>query len=489
MRRFLLPAAILAVVVVGYVLTTRADDAADPDAPDAVVTVDALTTPLLSVRRAPEWLRGPTTDRLLAAEVTAATAPLEVPGTTFCVAVDRNGGRALLTGTEGGNPRLIPGEIQRIVTIAAFVEQAAGTGFTTTVVRDAGEPDENGVVDGSLYLIGGADPVLSTGDFDPDRRAIAATSFEDLALATAAALREQGITGFTGGVIGDGTRHTPRQYDYVEAEVWSRSQYADSSIGPLSALLVNNGFDANGTRTDPTVDAAGRLQALLTFGGFGFGSGPADGVQPISAAAQEAVAEIASPAVSAIAARALVDPTTAEILYKELGVRGGSSGFSYGGLIATGAALADAGLVPVDDGLWAYDGSGLADGAVLAENANRVGCDHLVSILGQAIDDGPLAGLLPPLDGSPLAACLPPGADLRGLAVSRPGITGVAGVAAAGNGDELTFALLVNTADGATTDPCAGALPAVLQAIADHPLGPDLDEYSPLPVQAAPAAE
>ncbi len=62
MRRFLLPAIVLAVVIAAAAMAGQANDSADPTG-DTVATQDArLTTPLLNVRRAPEWLRQPASD-------------------------------------------------------------------------------------------------------------------------------------------------------------------------------------------------------------------------------------------------------------------------------------------------------------------------------------------------------------------------------------------------------------------------------------------
>ena len=161
MRRLFLPVVVLAVAIVASVLAGQADDAADPDEPGDITITDSLGTPLLSVRRAPEWLRQPTTSDLLDRAVRQPVESIE--GTAFaCLSVHIDG--QPVTDVAGEVP-LVPGSIQRLLTLAALDTVGTG-GFTTEVVRasDAVISDD-GVMTGDLYLIGRADPVLSTNAY------------------------------------------------------------------------------------------------------------------------------------------------------------------------------------------------------------------------------------------------------------------------------------------------------------------------------------
>ncbi|MEZ5169076.1 MAG: hypothetical protein R2695_22260 [Acidimicrobiales bacterium] len=139
MRRFLLPVVVLAVAVAATVLAVHTDDAAPAD-PASPNSVPALVTPLLSARRAPEWLRQPIADRALADAATNVLAGLG-DGDTSCLAVHRDGAVVTQTPPTSGQT---PGALQRLVTLAAF-DTTNSRGFVTEVVRRAGDP----IVDGA----------------------------------------------------------------------------------------------------------------------------------------------------------------------------------------------------------------------------------------------------------------------------------------------------------------------------------------------------
>ena len=61
----------------------------------------------------------------------------------------------------------------------------------------------------------------------------------------------------------------------------------------------------------------------LEEAGIAFGASPTTGEAPITTAEQVEIGSIPSPPLSEIAARALVDGTTAEMLFKEIGRRRG----------------------------------------------------------------------------------------------------------------------------------------------------------------------
>ena len=65
MRRLLLPILLLAIAIAATVQMNRANEHADPGRATGVSTEPDLATPLLSARRAPEWLRSPESDALL----------------------------------------------------------------------------------------------------------------------------------------------------------------------------------------------------------------------------------------------------------------------------------------------------------------------------------------------------------------------------------------------------------------------------------------
>ncbi|MEQ8841415.1 MAG: D-alanyl-D-alanine carboxypeptidase [Acidimicrobiales bacterium] len=480
MRRSILPVIVLAVAIAASFLAGQANDAADPNDPagdDAV----SLTTPVLSMRRTPEWLRQPTTSNLLAA---AVQAPIDTVGQAgaVCASVHVNGEPVTdIAATQA----FIPGEIQRLLTVIALDTLGSG-GFTTEVVRsgDAVINDE-GVLEGDLWLIGGADPVLSTDDyisrFGDDR---AFTPLEELVADTVAALRDEGITAIGGQVIGVDAKYagTPQ----VFGDFWTNAEIASGTVGVTSGLLVDNGLSSFPTEVDlasdvrsadGTAHAASVFASLLNGAEMPVVGGSSAGDAPATISRQS-VARISSPPLDDIAKRALVDGTTAEMLWREIAVR---SGNPFGALAAVNASLVELGLLPNDEAgnFPKYDGSGLS-------LLNRARCDTFTGAL-----DGDASSLaaesLPPVETTSLADCAPAGlTSLHVLAAARPEVTSMAGRAVAGNGDVITFSMIANWLPGengayAPQAVCDGLFPAVLEAIADHPAGPLLEQLTPLP--------
>jgi len=486
MRRFILPALVLSVAIIASVLAANANDAANPDDPSTTDTGPSLATPLLSVRRTPEWLRQPTTTNLLD---TAVRRPVDAVGDTglVCLSVHVNG--QSVTEVASDLP-FNPGESQRLLTLAAL--DTVGTGaFTTEVVRATdGVIDDDGVLQGDLWLIGGADPVLSTNAFISrfdDSRAF--TSLEELALNTATALGEAGITAVAGRIIGVDSKYegSPQVFDFEEP-TWTRAEVDSKVVGVTSGLLVNNGFSsypddtvdptANVRTTDAVTHAASEFAVLLNFFGIPATGGVAGGDAP-PAVDREPVASIDSPPLSEIARRALVDGTTAEMLWREIAVRGGGSASNFDVVLGINAALIELGLLQSEEAgnFGKFDGSGLS-------LRNRTRCDVLAGVL-DLDPDGLAVQALRDVGESTVAECAPSSFDsLHVTASARPEVTSMAGKAVASNGDVLTFSVIANWVAGesglADRGVCDGLLPGILDAIAEHPAGPELDDLTPL---------
>ena len=203
------------------------------------------------------------------------------------------------------------------------------------------------------------------------------------------------------------------------------------------------------------------------------------------AIARESVARIESPSLGEIAERALFDGTTAEMLWREAALRGGNPADGLGAIIFVNAALAELGLLPSEQAgnFPKVDGSGLS-------LDNRAQCATLVGVLDPQAE-GLAAASLPQVANSPLAPCAPASLpSLRVTASARPEVTSMAGSAVAGNDDVITFALIADWLPDqsglyAPQAVCDGLLAAVLDAIAQHPAGPDLEDLTPLdPVPA-----
>jgi D-alanyl-D-alanine carboxypeptidase/D-alanyl-D-alanine-endopeptidase (penicillin-binding protein 4) len=490
MRRYLLPAVVLAVVVAASILTSRANDAAEPDTP-ADTTADPLTTPLFSARRAPEWLRQPTNDNILRDGVEAAMS--ELPDIApACVSVHR-GGESIAE--VNSDLSFIPGDLQRLTTLAAMQTVGSG-GFTTAVVRDINDPIEEGVLQGNLYIIGGADPVLSTGPFiSRFPEGTASTSLVELAVDTVEQLRADGISEIAGGIVGVDLKYAgnvqSNTNEDAELFVWTEPDIGSNAVGITDGLLVDNGFQSfDADLVDPSArvraasaetHVAGELRGMIQFGGI-MVTGEATVGEAPEAAARESVAEIDSPPLQDIAQRALTDATTAEMLFRELALRDVGEAHPLAATFKVLEVLQTSELMDVDElGNTAnWDGSGLSD---LDRGTCRLFADILdrgVSLPVEAIT-GVGAGAA--------AACAPTTLEsLDVIASARPSVTSAAGRVMAANGDLITFAVIVNwipdaeTGELAPRGVCDDVVPAVLDAIAAHPGGPDIDDLTPLPV-------
>ncbi len=503
-RRSALPALILAVAIGGVVMSDRADADADPGIATAVDTGPDLATPVLSARRAPAWLRQPTSDNLLS---TTIADVLSGAPTGTCVKVTR--GDMLIADNNTSAP-IQPGALQRLLTLSAL-DSLGGSGFRTEVAISAdAEIDEEGVLRGDIYLIGGGDPVLSTRPFIDrfgDDRAF--TNFAELAGQTVIELQNLGVTAIDGGVIGDESKYEDISRDYrqedgtdaegVERRIWTTEQADSNAVGPLSALLVNNGFaewptsvdpSQNVRADDPAETAAELLDIRLEAAGIVVDDRPDSGDAP-AVLERLTVAVIDSPPLEEILPRSLVDATTAEMLLIETSVRSGSEPSRLlGSLFLVAGGLTAAGL-PFDIiSTQPFDGSGLSA-------LNRTTCDMLHASISDPASAA--AAALPPIEMTSVSACAPRDVDdLRVLASSDGTTTGLAGRFAAANGDEVVFSMLVDDPSRLVIDEeavpegedppeppgpfgdCSDMQAALLDAIGGHPYGPTLETLSPL---------
>ena len=477
MRRLILPVILIAIVIAASVLAARSNQAANPQESSANTT-EVLSTPIINARRIPEWLRLPTSNQEFAAALEVVVAQPGVP-TKHCLKVHRDG---IEIAAENASVGYEGAELQRLVTVAAIESLPLESVFVTKVVSSTTSPIEQGVLQGDIFLVGGADPVLSTNDFlarfADDR---AATSFEQLAASLSAALRQRGITTIAGGVVGDEFRFSPTETDYV-GSVWTEADIADNQVGPLSALLVNNGFMAERPSAplvrveEPAAAAAALLTELLNQRGISVLAPARSGEQP-PLAEQEELAKIESPAISEIAKRALIDGTTAEMLFKEVGRVNGLSAASSDAFYGMQIALFQQGLPT--EGVQPRDGSGLS-------SLNRVTCSLLMALIEKASDNEVISSALTPISASVLAPCTPiAGTNIRVHSVNQGGVTGLLGEMIAGNGSTVTFALIANREPNANDFiPCNQLQTSLLDAVARYPqnYGPAKELLRPLPV-------
>ncbi len=519
-RRFLIPVVLLAVAIGAALQAQRTDNESDPGfAPDEGPPDFVVGTPMLSVRRTPEWLRQPLADNLLESEVRAADLTRVTPPAT-CIVVHRDGE---VIASIQADDLLVPASNQKILTAAAILELAPATEtFRTEVVHrldvpppapaDPDAEDQGRVFEGDLWLIGNGDPVLSTPDYVgryDDPRTV--TDFTALADAVAAELTALGVTEVSGSIIGDESKYLDEERDYVdepfvtdelddngdpiEVPIWKESFRDENQAGPLSALLLNDGYTQwnedphpslrpeNVRADNPAVAAADTLRTLLGERGIVVQGASSNDVAPLLSE-RISLATVESPPLSDIVARMLThsDNTTAEMLLKEIGVRSGvtsTRGFAVLGMRNT---LRDAGYPMA--GVVVVDGSGLS-------SLNRITCSLVIDILDRAGPDSPLVqGMAVVGETGTVRGCFENRSDVSDISAKTGtlnDVTALSGVTVADNGDVITFAMLANGEGvGITLGTCdlnevENEIQVVLiDAVAGHPYGPALSDLGPL---------
>jgi len=452
---------IVGAAVAAFVAFTGGDGSAD----SATTAPAAVATPLWSVRRVPEPVVEAVGAQRLQGALDAAA-----PGDGTCFVV-KAGGRTLAA--HASDAPLIGASTQKLLVAAAALATLGGDAhFTTRAVAPAAPVD--GRVD-RLWLVGGGDPVLATGDYSAflqsqgKTKGDATTSLETLA----DAIVSKGVRAIPGGVIGDDSRYDQQR----SVSTWKDSYRTSGDVGPLGALTVNDGFSSWSPSVkvpvdDPARNAAATLTELLRARGVDVGSADV-GTAPASTVE---VAQVTSPDLRAIVASMLSssDNLTAELLTKELGYHEAKTGTTAAGVTAVVAKLRELG-VPIADGAL-HDGSGL-------DRGNRVSCDVLVATLALAarpelatLYDGlPVAGQTGTLHDQFLGTSLV--GNLRGKTGSLDGVSGLAGVLDLGG--RVQFAFLDN---GSFTElEGAGLRVGIGEIIGRYPDAPTVDALVPAP--------
>jgi D-alanyl-D-alanine carboxypeptidase/D-alanyl-D-alanine-endopeptidase (penicillin-binding protein 4) len=526
-RRLLVPVLLIVIALGASLQAQRVDEDSDPGfEPDHGPPDFVVGTPMLSVRRTPEWLRQPLADNLLEAEVRVANLTRVTPPST-CIVVHRDV-ETTIASIQAGD-LLVPASNQKLLTAAAILRLAPPSEtFSTEVVHrvDAPlitpdvEPEEGEEVEktfgGDLWLIGGGDPVLSTpGYIDRYAESRAYTDFTMLADLVAEELTGLGVTRVSGGIIADESRYLPAERDYteetviteepdengdpIEVQVWKDSFRDENQAGPLSALLLNDGYTSwpedplsrieNVRADDPALAAADTLRALLEERGIiveGASRNAVSGedVATPRPAERLSLGLVESPQLGEIVARMLThsDNTTAEMLLKEIGVRSGAGSPRVQAVLGMAATLADAGY-PMTDIVIA-DGSGLS-------SLNQIRCTLIIEILDEAGPESTLVqGMAVVGESGTLRGCLETRtdvSDVSGKTGTLNEVSAFSGVTVADNGDVISFAMLANGEGVGALGTCDlneelqnEMQLALIDAVVGHPYGPDLADLGPL---------
>jgi D-alanyl-D-alanine carboxypeptidase/D-alanyl-D-alanine-endopeptidase (penicillin-binding protein 4) len=331
---------------------------------------------------------------------------------------DAAGGRSLFS--MNANTRRTPASVQKLITTTAALERLGNGEHLETVVRHDGRLDEDGVLDGNLYLKGFGDPSFET---------------DDLAR-LASRVRGAGIREITGRVYGDES--------YFDSRRGPWGFGVSSDVGPLSALSFNEGTlrgFGGGFQANPPSFVAKRLDAWLDIRGIDVARAPRAGKAPRTA---EAVASVRSPSIASLVRRTnhISDNYYAEMLLKGLGARFGRAG----------STIAGAGVVrkfqeELGTSSAVLDGSGLSRGNSISPQAvgrlliaaqDRPWFDSFYRSLPMAGRNGTLRKRMRRTAAS--GRCRAKTGTLRG-------VSALAGYCRSRSGRRFAFALLMNGVD------------------------------------------
>jgi D-alanyl-D-alanine carboxypeptidase/D-alanyl-D-alanine-endopeptidase (penicillin-binding protein 4) len=326
-----------------------------------------------------------------------------------------------------------------------------------------------------LWLVGGGDPTLSTPEWiarlgGESRYAGLTETLTPLAR-LADSVVAAGVRAVPGGIVGDGSRY--RTPGFLAS--WPES-YRDE-VGPLGALVVDDGFDpvTGQPVPDAALAAAGALARLLVARGVAIGPVTV-GTAPEGA---EAVASIPSVTLPAIVTALLSasDNGTAEALALEVDVAGGGRGTTEGGVAQIIARLEALGVDVA--GVRLVDASGLS-------RDNRATCPALLQTLDLArqprfralVDGNAVAGERGTLRDRFLGT--PVQGRFRGKTGSLGGVAGIVGLfdAREGTGSPRVSSVY-NGAFGEGTG--IALTTAAVDAAFAFPQSPPADELVPAP--------
>lgn len=261
---------------------------------------------------------------------------------------------------------LKPASNMKLTTAAAALGRIGAAKRLTTRVYMTGSLT-GGTLTGSLWLVGGGDPSLSSGPFSQKAYDGASGHITDLAVAVRAA----GITHVTGRVYGDESL-----FDKLRTgPLWKASYWRDCP--PISALSVNkslHAFDLPYSYPSPAQRAAEVLRGALAARGVAVDHDPR--VYHMPGTATLLASEPSPPMYRLVLEmNRPSDNFFAEVLNKRIATEAGMAGTTYNGRRATRAYLESLGIDLA--GARLYDGSGLSPG-------DRLSARQILAILRRA---------------------------------------------------------------------------------------------------------
>jgi D-alanyl-D-alanine carboxypeptidase/D-alanyl-D-alanine-endopeptidase (penicillin-binding protein 4) len=385
-----------------------------------------------------------------------------------------DGGRVAYT--RNLDATMVPASVLKLLTGTAALE-VLGADTRLATVAGSAQPMAEGVVDGDLFVVGGGDPLLTTPGFttsldDPEQ---VTEAYSDLADALVAA----GLKEVRGGIVGDDSRYE----DVRWVPSWPTRYQREGFVGPLSALMVNDGQTgftetpdqqtANRKPGDPPALAAQTLKTLLVQRGVKVGGGGSAGAAP---GGLQEVARMESLPVSDIVGEMITDSdnTTAELITREMGFVAKGQGTTAAGIEVIGDTLRSLGYDTT--GLELNDGSGL-------DPADKVPCPLVLDVLTRSGRDSVIGRSMAVAGETGTLRKRMLGSEATGRVRAKTGtlneVNALAGYADTPKGNAITFLMIQNglQPNGVSwVDKYA----ALLMSYADAPA---LEALGPLPVQ------
>ncbi|HEY0387655.1 MAG TPA: D-alanyl-D-alanine carboxypeptidase/D-alanyl-D-alanine-endopeptidase [Gaiellales bacterium] len=328
---------------------------------------------------------------------------------------------------------LKPASNMKLTTAAVVLADLGAGGRLRTRVYATGTVT-GGTLTGSLWLVGGGDPSLSTGSFRRHAFGGAGSSVRDLATA----VRHAGIRRVSGRVFADETLFDTRR----TGPYWKPSYWQDCP--PISALSVNEdlvSYFRPYSYHGPAVRAAEVLRTSLKAHGVRVDHDPRTGKLPAGATL---VATERSPLVGRLVK--IMDRRSdnyfAEVLNKRVAVEAGMSG-----TMAQGRREARRYLKSIGVGLRGarlYDGSGLSPADRLSARQilrllRRVGEQPYADVFRASL---PVAGVNGTLSDRMESG--PAHANAQAKTGTLDDASNLSGYVRAANGHRLVFSILVN---------------------------------------------
>ena len=394
------------------------DPASDPPAATGLDSADQQPAPLmpvLRIDRAGELLTTATQQYALTAAISSAVQAWTHPN---CLSIRQNGSTLIGINDE---QLLVPASVQKLLTAAGILDHLDLNERLVTRVLSNARP-VNGVLEGDIWIVGAADPLISTGTYaaSHSRQPQLYSDINELV----STLQALPITTIRGRIIGDESRHDTTRY----VESWPYRYRSQFNIGPLSSLTVNDGLTSLGyaptIATDPALEFVKLVGDLLLVRGVSLDVSYETGLAPAAESADVFVlAELRSPRVSEMVRQLLreSDNNTAEILLREVGLRTQGVGSTQAGAAAVTQTVSDllAGMQPAVEPVVVIDGSGL-------DRGNLVSCAQLTELLDSYGQDSIVGEGLPVAGRSGTLSHRFRGDDAQGVLSAKTGLlTGV----------------------------------------------------------------